>query len=116
MHDCNAVKWQFVDIAAICQFAPFTLFLTPLYAFIIRRLSHRDVIIKGDDKTGFYNDAQKTRNAVARMFTLVINGIEFFWRAPTGDRSLALEFAVHNLLLYNYVQGFPHRCDSRGFY
>ena len=40
----------------------------------------------------------------------------FFGRAPPGDRSLALEFAVHNLLLYNYVQGFPHRCDSRGFY
>ena len=32
-----------------------------------------------------------------------------------GARSLALKFAVHNLLPYNYVQGFPHRCSSRGF-
>ena len=29
-----------------------------------------------------------------------------FGRAPAGDRSLAFEFAVHNLLLYNYVN-FP---------
>ena len=43
----------------------------------------------------------------------------FFWRALTKlyERSyFSIEFALHTLLQYNYVQGFPHRCGSRGFY
>ena len=38
-----------------------------------------------------------------------------FLRERCGGRALATEFAVHNLLLYNYVLRFPHRCDSRKF-
>ena len=76
---CNTVKVQFIDIAAVFQFAPFILALflnTILYALIIIRLSQRDVSDKGDEKSVLQNQAMKVRNAVARM--LVINGIAFF--------------------------------------
>ena len=76
---CNSVNWRFIDIASICQFAPFILALilnTFLYILIILRLSKRDVGGKGDDKTGLNSQAQKVRNSVARM--LVINGIAYF--------------------------------------
>ena len=76
---CTAVKRQFYDITAICEFAPFIIALilnTIVYALIIRRLSQRVVSDKGNDKTGLTSEAQRTRNVVARM--LVINGIAFF--------------------------------------
>ena len=38
-----------------------------------------------------------------------------FAQALASARTLAMEFALYNLFLYNYVQGFPHSCDSRGF-
>ena len=76
---CNAATWHFIDISAILQFAPFIIALilnTILYALIICRLSQRDVSDNGNEKTGLKSQADKVRNAVARM--LVINGIAFF--------------------------------------
>ena len=76
---CNAVTWHFLDISAILQFATFIIALilnTTLYALIIFRLSQRDVSDNNNEKTGLKSQADKVRNAVARM--LVINGIAFF--------------------------------------
>ena len=38
-----------------------------------------------------------------------------FAQALASARTLAMEFALYSLFLYNYVQGFPQSCDSRGF-
>ena len=38
-----------------------------------------------------------------------------FAQALASARTLAMEFALYSLFLYNYVQGFPESCDSRGF-
>ncbi|XP_072043042.1 type-1 angiotensin II receptor B-like [Amphiura filiformis] len=77
---CYSVKTEFFDISSVAQFVPFIIALllnTTLYFLIVRRLSQRDVRDThnmGDNQA--QNQAQKVRNAVARM--LVINGIAFF--------------------------------------
>ena len=76
---CNAVTWHFIEILAILHFAPFAIALilnTILYALIIFRLNQRDISDDGNETKGLKSQADKVRNAVARM--LVINGIVFF--------------------------------------
>ena len=77
---CNAVTWHFIDISAILQFAPFAIALilnTILYTLIIIRLSQRDISDNGNETKGLKSQADKVRNAVARM--LVVNGIVFLF-------------------------------------
>ncbi|XP_072035372.1 neuromedin-U receptor 2-like [Amphiura filiformis] len=76
---CGPVTAGWPIVATICEFVPYIVAIclsTVLYALIIHRLSQRDDISEGGEKTGNQNQATKTRNAVARM--LVLNGIIFF--------------------------------------